>query len=444
MGPEPCLRKATGRGSKKIGYPARAMVKEARSELVRIDGQGVAHPIGTVASQRMRAREGAYRLLPAPGHVVFMRFTGEDGRRDAEDGAIVRLCGEITAPGTMCDVLAMLSQTGWRGELAVLDGENARSIFFEMGNVVGAQTTNADERLGMVLYRFGALSAEQHEAVMQLVEAGKRFGEAATELGFLTREQVYKYIARQVEEIVFATLTINDGTYYFLDGFDAGRLVFHHTASINALLMDGVTRMDEVKFFRQKVPSSDYVPQRCEGAASAVPEEFAPTFAAIDGRLNVEELGRFTNQGEFETTKAVYALIQSKHVSIHPPKLSGGPIALVSTANAALRAIFQATDAAGKGTVVREGLSSFAVGAGVYDILFRGAGPDEYGCLDAEVVAANAVLIASGSDPDTVLKQMLHEYVSFALFSAGPALGGEREGQLDREVTPILRHLTPA
>src|SRR5262249_50268308 len=115
-------------------------VKEARSELVRIDPTGVAHPIGNVASQRMRARAGAFRLLPAPAHVVFMRFTGEDGRRDVDDGAIVRLAGEITTPGSMCDVFALLVQTGWRGELAVLDGATVRSVFFDAGNVVGAQT----------------------------------------------------------------------------------------------------------------------------------------------------------------------------------------------------------------------------------------------------------------------------------------------------------------
>ncbi|HWZ92279.1 MAG TPA: hypothetical protein VNW92_25620, partial [Polyangiaceae bacterium] len=116
-------------------------MKDGRAELVRIDSRGEAHPIGNVASQRMRAREGAYRMLPAPQHVVFMRYTGEDGRRDAEDGAVVRLSGEVTAPGTLCDILALIAQTGWRGELVVLDGDDTRSIFCDQGNVVGATTT---------------------------------------------------------------------------------------------------------------------------------------------------------------------------------------------------------------------------------------------------------------------------------------------------------------
>src|SRR3954453_5378892 len=97
-----------------------AIMRDGKAELVRIDSRGEAHPIGAIASQRLRARAGAYRMLPAPDHVVFMLFTGEDGRRDAEDGAIVRLAGEGTAPGALCDVLALLGQAGWRGELIVL------------------------------------------------------------------------------------------------------------------------------------------------------------------------------------------------------------------------------------------------------------------------------------------------------------------------------------
>lgn len=417
-------------------------MKDARAELVRIDSRGEAHPIGAVASQRMRAREGAYRLLPAPAHVVFMRYTGEDGRRDAEDGAIVRISGEVTAPGTLCDILALVAQTGWRGELVVLDGDDVRSVFFEQGNVVGATTNVEAERLGSVLYRFGVLSAEDRDRVLEAMRGGKRFGEAAIELGVLKQDQIYSSIARQIEEIVFATMTVGDGTFFFLDGFDEKRLVSRHTVSANALLMDGVTRMDELRYFRQKIPSAAHIPIRNENRGTP-PEELQRVFAAVDGKQSVEDVGRGTGLGEFETTKALYALVQSQHVSMHPPRVSGGPTALVAAANEALRAIFAAAERAGKAGEVRASLDSFAVGAGVYDILFRNAGPDQSGALHPETVAANSVVMAGGADQDNLLKQMLHEYVSFALFSAGAALGSEAEGELAKQVTPALAGLRP-
>ena len=79
----------------------------------------------------------------------------------------------------------------------------------------------------------------------------------------------------------------------------------------------------------------------------------------------------------------------------------------------------------------------------MYDILFRGAGPDRSGALNAETVAENSVAIAGDADQDNLLKQMLHEYVSFALFSAGAALGSGAEGELLKQVAPALAGLRP-
>lgn len=391
----------------------------------------------------MRARNGAYRVLPAPEHVVFMRYTGEDGRRDEEDGAIVRLSGEITAPAAVCDVLAMLVHTRWRGELVVLDGDSRRSVFMENGNIVGAETTEEKERLGEVLFRFGVITREQHDDILAALRAhpGTRYGETAVALELLSEQQVYAFMGRQIEEIVFGTLEVDDGTFFFLDGFDAARLRSHHTLSTNMLLMDGVTRLDEIRYFQSKIPSIDCVPEPT-GMGGNVAEELAGILAAVDGKRSVAEIGRVTGTGEFETTKALYTLAQSKHINILPPRMEGGPRAMVAAANVALRTVHQHVDAAGKGTAFREALANFATGAGVYDMLFLGAGPNEKGVLDAERTAENA-RVACGDD-DGFLMDKLHGYVSFSVFAAGALIGEEAEGVLDKEIQPVLSQLQPA
>jgi hypothetical protein len=417
-------------------------VKEPRSELVRIDEGGVVHPIGNVASQRMRARAGAFRLLPSPQHVVFMRYTGEDGRRDAEDGAIVRIAGEITAPGTLTDIFGLLGQTGWRGELVVLDDDAVRSLFFEHGHVVGVQTNVEAERIGMVLYRHGVITSEQHERIMSRVQEGARYGAAAAESGVVSQEQVYQYLRRQIDEVVYATLTVSDGTFFFLDGFDDARLVARQAVSASVLVMDAVTRMDEMRYFREKIPSSEHVPCRVTPSL-APPEELVATWAAVDGASSIEDIGRVTGRGEFGTTKDLYSLLQSKHVAISPPKLGGGLGAIVETANEALRLVHAESDALSIGEELRRSLASFAIGAGVYEILFRGSGPERSGALDAQRVADNAELVAHGEDPERILKQMLYDYVGFAVFSAGSLLGPEKEGELSRRVTAVTAPLQP-
>lgn len=413
-----------------------------QDDLVRIDSRGEIHAIGPKASQQMRARAGIYRLLPAPRHVVFLRYTGEDGRRDAQDGAIVRWAGEITGPGATCDVIASLGQCGWRGELVVMDAEHTRSLYFERGNVVGATTNVESERLGAVLYRYGTITPDQHQRILGRVSDAVRYGESAVELGILSREQVYTAIGRQMEEVTFATFAVSDGTFFFLDGFDDAVVPSRHTISASSLVLEGVRRMDEMRYFQDRIPSAEYIPEG-QGAPESVPKEYAVTFAALDGQASVAEIGRRTGLGSFETTKHLFALVQAKHVVIRPPRVGGGPRGVVEAANAALRAIFRAAREHGKEQAVRECLVSFVVGVGVYDILLRDAGPGEDGSLRSEAVAANVLNVGPGVDPEDTLKQMLHEYVSFALFTVGTVVPQGVEASLRKEAATIVEQLRP-
>ncbi len=418
-------------------------MKHAQDELVWIDTNGVAHPLGESAGVQMRRRkEGAFRLMPTPDHVIFMRYTGQDGRRDEEDGAVVRLAGEIVLPGALCDVLALVAQAGWRGELTVRDGDPNRSIFIEGGNALSARGDVEEERFGRILYKYGVVDEVAHRAIFerQAHGSGERYGEAGVELGLLTHNQVYTYLAKQVEEIVLAALTVADGMYCFLDGFDDAQLCSRHSISLNGLLMDGVTRMDEMRYFRQKVPSADYVPEQAPGRPEPA-KEFLAVWSAIDGLQSVNDLGRILGLGEFETTKQLFQLVQSKHVTMQRPRLRGGPLEIVETANAVLREIHQEADTAGKGTVLRNNLASFA--DGTYEVVFNAAGPYEKGNFDSQRVVDNARALAAGANVEKFLKELLYDYVSFALFTAGSLVRRAKDQGLGKQVEPLMSRLRP-
>jgi hypothetical protein len=412
----------------------------SREELVRIDDTGAIHPVGKVASQRMRARKGAFRLMPAPDHVIFVRYVGEDGQRDEDDGAIVKLAGEVTAPGSLCDIVALVGQAGWKGELAVLNGDTARSLFFEAGNILGAQTNVVAERIGTLLYRLGVLSMEQVELVERAMTTGRRFGEVAVILGFLTREKLFEVMAKQIQEIAFATLLASDGMFYFLDRYDAGRVAMRHHVSASSLLMEGVQRMDESKYFRDRIPSDSHVPVPIAGRSDPAVELNA-VWHACDGRRSVLEVGRVSGLGEFEVTRALFQLVQAGFIHINPP-MPEGPQALVSIFNQAISAIFDAAERAGKALVVREHLAQFASSIGVYDALFAGAGPSPEGRLDEARTVQN-VKVLGGDDADNLLAQWLYEYAAFALFEIGSQLSKEDEQRLSNEVSDLIKVLAP-
>jgi Domain of unknown function (DUF4388) len=406
---------------------------DAKEELIRIDAQGVAHPIGVVASQRMRRHEGTYRALPSPDHVVLLRFTGDDGRVDPEDGATVRLAGEIAAQGTICDILALLAQAGWRGQLTVHSGPVLRKVFIDSGNVLGVKSSELEERLGRVLYRYGHIQEEDLAKIESQAAQGRRFGEAALDLGLVTREGLYAAFREQITEVVIAAMRVADGTFFFLDGFDEAELPSRQAVSLNSMLMEGVTRMDEMSYFAEKIPSMDHIPAALPNTVPP-PAELSSVLRFVDGESNLREIGRKSGLGEFETSKKIYSLLQSKHVQLQPPQGGAFEPGLVAAANQVLQACFRHAEAAGRTSDLRQSLESFVVGAGpLFDVLLRGAGPNEAGLLDVDKVLANLPRVVQGGGADQTLGRLLHEFVSFALFSVGSAVGRERENELQRE-----------
>lgn len=391
-----------------------------RQDLVRIDATGTAHPVGRTASRWMRARQGAFQLMPAPGHLVLMRQVGEDGQRDEVDGPVLKLAGEITAPGALCDIISLVGQAGWDGELVMIDGAVSRSLFFEQGAVVGARSSAEAERIGEVLYRYGALSREQIAATVAAAGPEQRFGEVAVRLRFLERARLYQLLGRQAEEIAQHVLLAGEGVFYFLDRFDEAQIASRQKLSVSGLLLDVVRRMDETRFFRERIPSEEHVPER-------LPERAPPTgelrraWDAIDGHRSIAEIARALGQGEFEATRAIFQLIQAGKVIVHAPRPTG-PKALVLLFNEAIAAILSEVDGAGEGDEVREQLAAFANGAGIYDALFRDAGPALDGTLAPDPVVANAIVLAGPEQAEPMLAQWLYEYASFAMFVAEPHL----------------------
>src|SRR5580692_5609070 len=105
-----------------------------RADLLRVDATGTIHPVGRTASRELRARIGEWRLVEGPKDIVLMRRMGGSG-------AVLKLAGEIRYPGALCDIIGIISQAAFRGELLVLEEDDkSRSIYFDAGSVIGVAT----------------------------------------------------------------------------------------------------------------------------------------------------------------------------------------------------------------------------------------------------------------------------------------------------------------
>ncbi len=415
---------------------------EGGEDVVVIGPDGVLRPHGERAALRLQSRAGRFAVLPSPMDFVVLRSTDEPPERR-------RLClisGEIGALAAISDLFSFVAQTGWRGEFFVQEQASTRSIFFEDGQVAGAQSNVVKERLGEVLYRCGVLDRAQVEACSEASADGKlRFGEAAVKLGFLTREALFGLMAKQTEEIFFGTLLVSSGTYYFMSGFDDRQLSSRHRLSVSTLLREGIRRMHEARYFRARIPSDRHVPCVIPGRA---PPQSDPqgVYAAIDGWRDVAEIGRLLRIGEFEVTRALFQLVHSGYVVVRPPTLS--PAAIVDVYNHAIAIILRELDAMDEGDTVREQLTKFIGGNQRLQALLGGETPADDGTFDPDRIAEKLGRPEAPEDAAMLLGTLLHEYASYALFLARPHIrrmedARERSKRLSTRVSAMLEPLAP-
>jgi hypothetical protein len=419
-------------------------------DLLEVDGEGVARPLGVTAVHHLRARVGVMQVLPAPAHLAVLRQVSGPA---AVDGRACLLAGELRTPGAICDIVSFVAHAGWRGELVVMDGLTSRSIYFDQGQVVGAASTVERERLGLVLYRYGILDEEQLQACSTAVDDGlMRFGEAAVRFGYVSRERLFNLMPRQTEEIFYGLVLVTTGMFYFLDGFEEAVLSSRQQLAVATLIREGVRRMHEMRYFRSRIPSDRHVPCAQEGRAP--PETDPPgVFAAIDGQRTIADVCRVVGEGEFEVTRAVFQLVQAGCVAIRPPPLR--PREAVETYNRAIAMILRELDAMDEGDDIRNQLAKFASTGGVYGALFAGAGPADDGTLNAGRIVENLARFESPAEAEEMIGRWLYEYASYALFLGRPHLrrseetkrarmpAGERAA-VSQRVAVILEPIAPA
>jgi hypothetical protein len=240
---------------------------------------------------------------------------------------------------------------------------------------------------------------------------------------------------------VYAVLLVSDGMFYVLDNYDESKLTSRLNLSVSSLLMEGVRRMDETRYFRERIPSDEHVPGRVPGKGPPEDENFKVVYDAIDDARNIQEICRVVGQGEFEVTQALFQMVQAGIVAVRPPRPTG-KTALVARFNEAMSLLLSHVDKAGRGAEIREQLSSFATGAGVYDVLFQGAGPGADGTVNAEKIAENVVMLVGPGENEPMLSQWLYEYSSFGLFVAEPVLRQVDSG-LTKKVAELIAPLSP-
>jgi hypothetical protein len=220
------------------------------------------------------------------------------------------------------ELLNFLHQGRRTGILLTRGNGVERAVVLTEGAVAWAASTSPGERFGELLCRMGLVPRAALDATLlhQAQEHNHRpIGQLLGERGLLEPDACWRGLRHQVVEIFLGLLVLKTGHFVFRQGLLVDKLPAQLSLDIEGLLLDGLRRLDEMEFYRQRVPSAAMVPAATgQRAPAKTSDEFTPEMERllplIDGARSVAQLAELSALGEFEATKATYKLMKTGHV----------------------------------------------------------------------------------------------------------------------------------
>jgi len=442
-------------------------------DIVVIDAQGNIAAEGDNTRNRLRSNEGKFRIMSdTPGLLVLRRLLPEEERPaepeesgefdfafDALDdfeamltsdadpklsaGARVVLAGEILSPMTLFQMVEIVAERGFQGEMHVFSPDGKWFLLaLDQGALLYAKSNHPDDRLGELMVRESVIDGEWLDVLLGDVTENNRLGEVCLERGVLDREQLYGLLRRQTSEIFLRMLLVGDGSYVFTTP-DPDRETPAHTVHIpvRMLLMDGIRRLDEVELYRQLIPGDDVcMKPRDSEAEGDLDADAKALLVHCDGVKSLAEMAQAAGLDEFSATRAAYFLVKTHAAAVSSRQQFNEAEVLRVTAafSEILQDIFAAIDLAGGLETAQKNLSAWAEGSGYTAYLGEDVGT--HGMIDNETVL-DAMRAAREDDPLATLHHVGHELVAFALFCAGSALTREKELALSKDVNRRLAEI---
>ena len=228
------------------------------------------------------------------------------------------------------DVFQLLDLSQKTGVLRVRSElrQNAGTVYFEGGAVVGAEIQSNPHPLGKLLLRTGKLSEEDLTRARATQTSGdsRRLGEILVAIGAISPRELNRQVRQQIEEVVFELMGWAEGYFAFEEG---STQAWQPEAAIRIptghLLMEAARRIDEWSRIEKKITHLGIIPRFATTAESAGPLDLLPAewevLAVVDGERSVKGVAETLGRPDFDVAKTVFGLESAGIVLLDDPAL---------------------------------------------------------------------------------------------------------------------------
>lgn len=408
-------------------------------QLIQVKADGTVVAPGGRVRKRLGAGAGRYQLLEGPPGLLMLRRIA---RGKEKNGARVLMAGEIVSRATVLEIVSMVGQAAWSGELTVHGRAARRSLLIEQGTLRSAVSSVPNERLGEMLLSRRVITKPQLVECLKQIGGQRRFGEILVNSGYIDRETLFEHLYLQIETIFNAALLEREGSFVFATvAEDAVPPAMNAHLPLSQLLLEGVQRIDEMALYRKHVPRNSLCPAPLRSASEAqIDEALLPVAGLANGERTLTDIASELGWGEFKTIKAVYQLVQNGYLELRVPRRSQVEtvLRLVSEFNRIMRGIYAVVAKHGGKQEMPSTLKEWMLSSGLSQYVGETLG--EQCTVDPDQVL-EALATLDTKQPLPALLKALHDLASFATFSATAFLPPKVEEKLAKLVDRRLKNL---
>jgi hypothetical protein len=220
-------------------------------------------------------------------------------------------------------VIRRIQREKLSGTLSVFRGDQVRQLVFESGELYTARSSREDHRIGATLVRWGYISEKDLSDALETQKAThQRIDSILVEKGLVTRVIVESEARRQMEQIVFSTLSWPDGSFHF--EADTGPVELDVAASLSQeMIIEGIRRIPESEQFLELLGDLSAVPTLTRDAMSSgtlrLLRDAMGVIAHIDGNTSLKQLIDSTSTTGTASAKILYSLLFAGIIEVRPP-----------------------------------------------------------------------------------------------------------------------------
>ncbi len=218
------------------------------------------------------------------------------------------LCGNISS-FPLTELLQFLATARKTGKLSVQSGGRETRIYLREGAIVACSSDDPSKLLGQFLVSRGVIDMGQlSEAMKRQMETRETIGSILVKKKVLTPRQLKAEIAAKAEETIYGLFDLEEANFWFHNDEQPGHRVMEVNLTIQEVVMQGLTRLDERRSVAGMFGNPSIVLTRCEGARAPKDEETRPVFDRIDGRRSIEQIALFAHTSIYRVTAILHRL----------------------------------------------------------------------------------------------------------------------------------------